>query len=63
MLLRIDTGKASAADPPFRSASRSPSPLVDTIQDDEKWRKGDFGLVSSNGVRFRVDSIKLMAAG
>lgn len=32
------------------------------MTDSDTWKQGDFTLVSSNGVRFRVDSIHLMAA-
>lgn len=40
---------------------RQPS-LGETIHDDKDFKSGDFTLISSNNIRFRVDSVYLFAA-
>ncbi|KAL1411750.1 hypothetical protein Q8F55_002717 [Vanrija albida] len=39
-----------------------PAPLPVDIVDDKKWVTGDFSLVNSDNVRFRVDSLALFVA-
>ncbi|KAL1411757.1 hypothetical protein Q8F55_002724 [Vanrija albida] len=43
------------------SMQRQPS-AGETIHDDKDFRNGDFTLISSNNIRFRVDSVYLFAA-
>ncbi|WOO80082.1 uncharacterized protein LOC62_03G003593 [Vanrija pseudolonga] len=43
-------------------SSISATPDTPTIVDDDKWTTGDFALISSDNVRFRIDSYHLQAA-
>ncbi|BEI90304.1 uncharacterized protein CcaverHIS019_0303740 [Cutaneotrichosporon cavernicola] len=44
------------------SEPNSPQPEAEHIVDDEYWTDGDFEVITSNGVRFRVPSYHLFAA-
>ncbi|KAL1411749.1 hypothetical protein Q8F55_002716 [Vanrija albida] len=52
--------KAAARRAPAKK--RKPTPPPPVIVDDETWTTGDFSLISSDDVRFRVDSMLLFAA-
>jgi hypothetical protein len=44
------------------STAASPPPSTDTIRDDDDWTDGDFEVITSDGVRFRVPSFHLFSA-
>ncbi|KAL1411747.1 hypothetical protein Q8F55_002714 [Vanrija albida] len=54
--------RKSDTPPPSTRPRRTNTPVEPTIVDDKDWTTGDFTLISSDNVRFRVDSMTLFVS-